>query len=177
MRRFRKASCFSMVLVLCCILVFVPKILAAKSQIKINERVPNFVLESADGIQYELKKMKKKTVILIMAPRKVEDDRNRWVKMLLKSFPQNDSLQIFSVLDMRGIPFFITDDFVREKVKEKQDKHPVTILMDWKQKVNNLFGANEKETDIFVIGAGGVLVSHQVGTYSEHKLNCIKKRN
>lgn len=153
-----------------------PILTIAEAKINIGEKVPNFVLESADGTQYELKQMKGKTVILIMTPRKMEEDRNKWVEMLLKSFPKNDSLQIFTVFDMRGIPFFITDDFVRGKVKEKQEKHPATILMDWKQKVNKLLGANEDETDIFVFDAAGVLVCQEVGAYSDEKLILVKDK-
>lgn len=156
--------------------IFCPIVTYAEAKVNIGKKAPNFVLEGADGTKYELKQMKGKTVILIMTPRKMEEDRNKWVEMLLKSFPPNDSLQIFTVFDMRGIPFIITDNFVRGKVKEKQNKHPVTILMDWKQKVNKLLGANEDETDIFVINAGGVLVSHIVGAYNDEKLILVKDK-
>lgn len=167
---------FGIVLMTSFLFIFCPIETYAEAKVNIGKKAPNFVLEGADGTKYELKQMKGKTIILIMAPRKVEDDRNRWVKMLLKSFPPNDSLQIFTVFDMRGIPFFITDDFVRGKVKEKQEKHPATILMDWKQKVNKLLGANEDETDIFVFDAAGVLVCHEVGAYNDEKLILVKDK-
>jgi len=176
MRRFKLKRYVLLILVFGNFMVLIPDVLVAKQNIKIGDKVSNIALEGADGKQYELEQMKGKTVIFVMAPREVEDDRNRWVKMLLKSFPQNNNLQIYSVLDMRGIPFFITDYFVRGKVKEKQEMHPVTILMDWKQKVNNLLGADKNETNIFIIDANGILVSSQVGTYSEVKLRLLKDR-
>ena len=167
---------FGIVLMTSFIFIFCSIVTYAEAKVNISEKVPNFVLEGTDGEQYELEQMKGKTVILVMAPRKTEDDRNKWVEMLLKSFPQNDSLQIFTVFDMRGIPFIMTDNFVRGKVKEIQDKHPVTILMDWKQKVNKLLGANKKDIEIFIIDAAGVLVSHEVGAYSDEKLILIKDK-
>ena len=156
-------------------MVLLPGVFAADQNLKIGDKVPDFVLEGADGQQYRLDKMGGKTVILVLSPRKVGDDGDRLVNMLMKSFPKNEGLEIFTVFDMLGIPFFITDDFVRGKVREKQENHPVTILMDWKQKVNNLLGANEDEIDVFIIDPSGFLVSHQVGTYSEHKLNLLIK--
>lgn len=157
-------------------MVLIPEVLAAKQNIKIGDKVPNFVLENTDGKQYELDKMRGKIIILVLGPKKTEENNIKWVKMLLHSFPKSDSLKIFTVVDMRGIPIFITDDFVRGKVKEKQHKHPVTILMDWKQKVNNMLGADKNETNIFIIDANGILVSHQVGTYSEEKLRLLRDK-
>jgi len=165
---------------ICCVLgsvLFFPSFAVCASDslmVKIGEQVPNFVLEGADGNQYELEKMNGKVIILIMGSRKTSENNDRWVKMLQQTFPKDDSLEIFLVFDMRGIPFFISKGFVRGKVKEKQKEHPVTILMDWGQKVNKLLGADKDKTDIFAIDPGGVLVSHQVGTYSEKKLRLLR---
>lgn len=155
-------------------LTFLPTDLSADSNVEVGDRVPNFVLEGADGNKYEQKQMKWKIIILVMGPRKTSDNNTKWAKMLQQTFTKSKDVKIFSVFDMRSIPFFISNNFVRKKVKEKQEKHLLTILMDWKQKVNKLLGADKDKTDIFVIGPDRILVSHQAGSYSEKKLSLFR---
>ena len=94
--------------------------------------------------------------------------------MLQQAFPESESTEIFSIMDMCGIPFFISADFVKGKVEEMQAEQSVTLLMDWDQKVNELLGADKKQTDIFVISRDGVLIDHQVGDFSREKLKLLK---
>lgn len=47
--------------------------------------------------------------------------------------------------------------------------------MDWDQKVNTLLNSNEDETDVLIVDPHSILVSHQAGPYSEHKLNILRK--
>ncbi|MCK5242658.1 hypothetical protein KAR34_09420 [bacterium] len=65
-------------------------------------------------------------------------------------------------------------NFVIGKIKKK--KCPVTMLMDWEQKVNKLLGTNKAETDVLIIAADGVLVSHMAGPYSEEKLQMVRDK-
>ena len=101
---------------------FHPADIFACSEVKIGEKFPNFVLEGADGNQYELEQMKGKVIILVMGPRDQTENNTKWAELLKQTFQENDSLEVFSVFDMRGIPFFISKGFVRGKVKEKQEK-------------------------------------------------------
>ncbi|MCD4814640.1 hypothetical protein K8S19_13230 [bacterium] len=144
--------------------------------VEVGDKVPDFVIEGADDKSYELGQMKGKVIILVMGPKAKEENSENWVKMLLQTFPPNDSLEIFSVFDMQGIPFFITRNFVIGKIKEIHQKSPVTILMDWEQKVNKLLGADKDETDVLVIAADGVLVSHVAGPYSEDKFQLVRDK-
>lgn len=147
----------------------------AASEVKVGEKVPHFVLEGADGSQYAREQMEGKLIILIMGPKKNEESNNKWAETLLQAFPETERLKIFSIFDMRGIPFFISKDFIRGKVKKIQKNHPVTILMDWDQKVNKLLGADKNGTDIFVLGPNEVLLSRQPGIYSDEKLKLLRK--
>ncbi len=171
-------SWFAVVIIFIMSLLFAfqPIRIFADSNVKIGDNIPNFVLEGADGKQYKLEQMKGKIIILVMGPKKKEENNNKWIEMLLQAFPKSDSLKIFEVFDMRGIPFFISDNFVRGKIKKMQGEHPVTILMDWDQKVNELLGTDKKETDIFVISQDGVLISHKVGAFSQEKLRLLKDK-
>lgn len=175
---FKKRKCFLVALVFFGFLVLIPRVLAEKSEIRVGDKVPNFVLEDAYEKRYELEKMKGKVIILIMGSKSTEEDINRWVEVLQQTFSNNDSLEIFSVAEMRNIPFFVSKSFIRKKVKEKlkKDNFPLTTLLDWDQKVNKLLDADRDETDIFAIDPDGVLVSHQVGTYSEDKLKLLRKK-
>ena len=142
----------------------------ADQNIMVGDNIPNFVLEDAERKQYSLGQMKGKLTFLVMGPKKTEKNNNKWIKMLQQEFPGNESIEIFSIMDMRGIPFFITDNFVRGKVREMQAEQSVILLMDWDQKVNELLGADKDQTDIFVINPNGVLLVHQVGVFSLEKL-------
>ncbi len=175
---FKKRKCFLVALVFFGFLVLIPRVLAEKSEIRLGDKVPNFVLEDAYEKRYELEKMKGKVIILIMGSKSTEEDINRWAEVLQQTFSNNDSLEIFSVAEMRNIPFFVSKSFIRKKVKEKlkKDNFPLTTLLDWNQKVNKLLDADRDETDIFAIDPDGVLVSHQVGTYSEDKLKLLRKK-
>jgi hypothetical protein len=146
----------------------------AEPNIMIGDNIPDFVLEGADGKQYSLKQMKGRMIILVMGPKKTEENNNKWIEILQQEFPESESIEIFSIMDMRGIPFFISDKFVRGKVKEMQAEQSVTLLMDWDQKVNELLGADKGQTDIFVISRDGVLMDHQVGTFDREKLKLLK---
>ena len=150
----------------------------SKVKVRVGDKIPNFVLEDAYEKRYELKQMRGKAIILIFGSRKTEENNDRWREMLEKAFPKNDSLQIFSVGDMQGIPFFITKGFVRGKVKEmiKKGEVPVAFLLDWDQKANKLLGADKDSTDIFAIDPVGVLLSHQVGLYTEEKFSILKSK-
>jgi len=164
------------VLIISFLLVFQPIETYADFKIKVGDKFPNFVLEGVDGNQYELDKMDEKLVILIMGPKDKKENIIQWEKMLHKTFSKNDSMEIFVVFNMQGIPFFVTKDFVRNKVKQKQDEHPTLILMDWDQKVSKLLGVNNDQTDILVFVSGGVLAGHQFGAYSEEKFRILKDK-
>ena len=149
----------------------------SKTKVKVGDKVPNFTLEDAYEKRYELEKMKGKVIILIMGTRKTKENNNRWRQMLQQTFSKNNSIEIFTVADMR-IPFFISKSFVREKIKEKIKKGeiPVHFLLDWEQKVNKLLGADKDKTDIFAIDPSGVLVNHQLGAYSDEKFRHLRDK-
>ncbi|MCK4695213.1 MAG: redoxin domain-containing protein, partial [Candidatus Cloacimonetes bacterium] len=148
----------------------------AEINVKIGDKVPNFTITDADDKEYELEKMKGKIIVLVMGPRSKDENNTWWAEKLDEVYSENDTLEIFTVLDLRGIPFVITREFVIGKVREKQEYYAVTPLLDWKQKVNKLLGAEKKETDIFVINANGILVYHQKGKYSEEALSVVKDK-
>lgn len=156
---------------------FQPINIFADPNIMIGDNIPDFVLEGADGTQYKLQQMKGKITILVMGPKKTEENNNKWIAILQQEFPESESIEIFSIMDMRGIPFFISDDFVRGKVKKMQPEQSVTLLMDWDQKVNELLGADKNQTDIFVISRDGVLIDHQIGAFSREKLKLLKNNS
>ena len=153
---------------------FQPITIFADSNIMIGDNIPDFVLEGAYRKQYSLEQMKGRMIILVMGPKKTEENNNKWIEMLQQEFPKSESTEIFSIMDTRGIPFFISEDFVRGKVQEMQEEQSVTLLMDWDQKVNELLGADKGQTDIFVFSRDGVLLNHEVGAFSREKLKLLK---
>ncbi len=104
----------------------------AETNVKIGDKVPNFIITDANDKEYELEKMRGKIIVLIMGPRSKDENSTWWAEKLDEVYSENDTLNIFTVLDLRGIPFVITKDFVIGKVKEKQEHYAVTLLLDWK---------------------------------------------
>ena len=170
--------------VICCVLgsmLFFSSFTVCASnslKVRIGEEVPNFVLEDVDENRYELEQMKGKVVILIMGSKSTEEDINRWAEVLQQTFSNNDSLEIFTVAEMRNIPFFVSKSFIRKKVKEKlkKDNFPLTTLLDWDQKVNNLLGADKDKVDIFAINKKGILTHHQIVPYSKENFSILKSK-
>ncbi|MDA3938540.1 MAG: redoxin domain-containing protein [Spirochaetia bacterium] len=174
----KTGSWFALLFIFIMVFIFTlqPITIFADSNIMIGDNIPNFELEGADGKQYTLEQMKGKITILVMGPKKTEDNNNKWIEILQQAYPENEGIEIFSIMDMRGIPFFITDNFVRGKVEEMQAVQSVTLLMDWDQKVNELLGADKDQTDIFVISRDGVLIDHKIGDFSQEKLKLVKQK-
>ena len=172
------------------LLLLQPSFVFAKSKVKVKvgDKVPNFTLEGIDGKQYELKKMKGKVVVLVMASRKLDEETDHWLLELHNAFKEEvnkkekSKINIFEVADMRSVPRFMPKAVVRRLAKkfmqEEKEKLPFTkiILFDWKQKVNKLLGAEKDKVDIFVIDKKGILAHHQVVPYSKKNFPILKSK-
>ena len=67
--------------------------------------------------------------------------------------------------DLRDLPFFATEGMI--KWGTKREKLPVTILLDWEGKVNKLYKAQKKKTDLFIVGGDGKILYYQTDKYSD----------
>lgn len=157
----------------------------SKVKVKVGEKFPNFKLEGTDDKQHELEKMKGKVFVLIMGSKKLDEENDRWLYALGAAFKEkiekeDSELKIFQVADMRGIPRFMPKSTVRRLAKKfmKDEKLPFTkiVLFDWKQKVNELLGADKDKVDIFVVDKKGILAHHQVAPYSAESSSALKSK-
>lgn len=135
-------------------------------RIAVGDEVPNFILQDADDNVYEPVRMKGNMVILLMGTRELRGENRQWAAALKETFATKDSVKILMVADMRGIPFFLSKEFIKGRIRS--DKQPVPLLLDWDQKVNQLLGTEEGKINIFVIGSDGLVLHHETCiNYSE----------
>ena len=165
------------------LLLIQPSLVFAGSKIGVGDQVPNFTLEGTDDKQHELEKMKGNVVALIMGSRELEEEEDRWMVALFHTFKEEmekeeGGIQLFEVADMRSVPRFMPKAVVRRLAKQfmRDEALPFTnvMLFDWKQKVNELLGAEKDKVDIFVVDKKGILVHHQVVPYSETNFSVLK---
>ena len=114
----------------------------------------------------------KRVLILVMGDRKVREDANKWAKELHKLHGKNEDIAMLMVADLRDLPFFVTEKLV--KWGTKRDKLPVTIVLDWKGKVNAQYKTSQKKTDIFIVDRNGKLAYHQIDQYSEEVMKKLQ---
>ena len=149
-----------------------------------GDKIPNFTLEGIDDKQYELAKMKGKVVVLVLGGKKVDEETDRWLLELHNAFKEANkekgNIKIFEVGDMTRAPRFMPKAIVRRLAKkfmqDKKHPFPKIILLDWKQKVHKLLGAEKDKVDIFVIDKKGLLAHHQAVPYSKKNFSILKSK-
>jgi hypothetical protein len=169
--------CVGLLLLLQSSLVF------AGAKVRVGDKVPNFTLGGTDDKRHDLQKMKGNVVVLIMGSRELDEEEDRWMVALFHTFKEEmekeeGKIQLFDVADMRSVPRFMPKTVVRRLAKQfmQDEALPFTkvMLFDWKQKVNNLLGADKDKVDIFVVDKKGILSHHQVVPYSEANFSVLK---
>src|SRR5574340_1825120 len=114
----RKAI-FSIIASLVFITFFSTSIYANKDELKVGDGAPNFVLESPDNKNFELKEMRGKYVFFLFFNRSLKDESQKLAQLLKNLYKERTGIEIFMISDMRGIPFFLTKNIVKEKISKE----------------------------------------------------------
>lgn len=143
-------------------------------KLTVGDPLPSFVLDDAYGNHYDLKAARGSYVFLLFGNRRMKDDNRRWAMALKGNYGARPDVRIFMVADMRGIPFFITKNFVREQIRKEND--PVPLLLDWDQEVNNRLGIGPERIHILTCDTSGNLIMLRTyGGFSEADLGELRK--
>lgn len=154
-------------------LLFSARSVWSAEPLTVGSNAPDFTLQDAEDHVYELTKMRGEVVVLFFGSRSLRTQNRTWAKGLKEAFPDREKLAILMVADMRGIPFFLTQSFIKGTMK--RDPPPVPLLLDWGQKVNTLFGTKKDAITIVVIDAHGIAVHIQHNaTYSQEAFEQLK---
>ena len=146
-----------------------------KERLKIGEPAPMFTLKDADDNEYSLKPLLSKEgvkgAILMIGDRKVRKDANKWARELHKIYGKNKQVTMLMIADLRDLPFFVTEGMV--KWGTKREKLPVTILLDWGGKVTQMYKAQKKKPNLFILGSDGKVLYYQIDKYSDETLKKV----
>lgn len=148
-----------------------------KESLKPGDQAPKFVLRDAYDREYSLDMLlnkEKKIIILIMGNRSVRKHNDRWAIELDRLYGKNEGIAIFMIADLRGLPFFATESVVKWGVK--REKPPVTLLLDWGGKVNELYNTQKGKSNLFIIDRSGKISYYNIGKYSSEVIKAIQTK-
>lgn len=141
--------------------------------LKVDKQAPNFVLTDVNDKYYELKDMIGNHIFILFGNRSLRDENRKWAQALKDYYSERADVKIFMVADMRNIPFFITKNFIKERISK--ESNPVPLLLDWEQKVNKLYNTDSENINIFVIDPNGKIILHQKSNkYSQSEFDVVR---
>ena len=168
------------------VLLFAAIILAAstavwgkeKERLEIGAAAPMFILKDANDKEYSLELLLSKEgvkgAVLMIGDRKVRKDANKWARELHKIYGKNKQVVMLMIADLRDLPFFATEGMV--KWGTKREKLPVTILLDWDGKVTQMYKAQKKKPNLFILSRDGKLLHYQIEKYSDENLKKVTSK-
>lgn len=146
---------------------------AAEEGLKVGDYAPEFTLEDARGKSYALKEMKGNYVFLLFSNRNFKNENRKYAKALKDYYAEQTNVKIFMIADLRGIPFFITRSFIKERIAK--ENLPVPLLLDWEQKVNNLYGTDPKKINVIVTDTTGkIILWEKCGNYDQETIKILQ---
>lgn len=141
----------------------------------LDKQAPDFILTDADNKYYELKEMAGSYVFMLFGNRSLRGENRKWAQALKDYYSQRTDIKIFMIADMKNIPFFITKNFIKEKISK--ESNPVPLLLDWGQKVSGLYNTDSKNINIFVIDPRGRIILYQKSNkYGQSEFDVIRAR-
>ncbi len=141
-------------------------------KVRIGDPLPDLVLEDAHGTDHKLTGTSDHYVFLLFGNRRMKDENRRWAIGFKNSYGARADVRIFMIADMRGIPFFITKNFIREQIRK--ENHPVPLLLDWDQGVNSRLGIRPERINILVGDpAGRLALRREYSGFSEPAFDAL----
>ena len=138
----------------------------------VGEAAPDFTLQDAEDQEHALKKMRGKIVFLIMGNRKIREEDDKWGHAFQQDYGENDQVVAYIVADMRSVPAFVPKGFVKRQLKK--DKPPVTLLLDWKGKVHQMYHTQKEKPNLYIIGPEGKLAFHIKSNFDKETYQKLK---
>ena len=151
----RYISCFLIVGLLICPSFASNREQAEEEPLQVGKDAPDFTLQDAEDQEHALKKMRGKVVFLIMGNRKIREEDDKWGYAFQQDYRGNDQVVAYIIADMRSVPAFVPKGFVKRQLKK--DKPPVTLLLDWKGKVHQMYRTEKEKPNLYIIDPEGKL--------------------
>ena len=140
--------------------------------LQVGEEAPDFTLQDAEDQEHALQKMRGKVVFLIMGHRKIREEDNKWGHAFQKDYQENDRVIAYIVADMRSVPGFMPKGFIKKQLKK--DKPPVTLLLDWKGKVHQVYRTEKEKPNLYIIDPQGKLAFQIKSNFDEETYQKLK---
>ena len=140
--------------------------------LQVGEDAPDFILQDAEDQEHALKKMRGKVIFLIMGNRKIREEDDKWAHAFQKDYQENDQVIAYIIADMRSVPAFVPKGFVKRQLKK--DKPPVTLLLDWKGKVHQVYRTEKEKPNLYIIDSEGKLAFHIKSNFDEETYQELK---
>ena len=168
----RYISCFLIVGLLICPSFASNQEQAEREPLPVGEDAPDFTLQDAEDQEHRLEKMRDKVVFLIMGNRKIREEDDKWGHAFQQDYQENDQVVAYIVADMRSVPAFVPKGFVKRQLKK--DKPPVTLLLDWKGKVHQMYRTEKDKPNLYIIDPEGKLAFHIKSNFDQETYQKLK---
>lgn len=141
---------------------------------KVGTNAPDFTLEDAEGAEHALKKLRGKTVLLIMGNRKIQKEDDKWAAAFRKDYGKSHKgVVAYIVADMRSVPGFIPKRFIKNQLKK--NKPPVALLLDWNGKVHQAYHTQKQKPNLYLIHPNGKIAFHIKANFDKKSYGKLKK--
>lgn len=139
-----------------------------------GDSAPDFTLKDITDKSHTLKDLRGNHVLLLFGHKDLRDENRKWAQAFRDYFTKRPDVRSFMVADMR-IPFFVPASVVKRELAKQMN--PVPLLLDWKQRVNNLYGIDADRIEIIGVDPGGrIVLREKAAAFKETEFKEILKK-
>ena len=139
---------------------------------KVGDIASDFTLKDAEDQTYSLEKLHGKIVFLILGNRKIRKEDDKWAAAFQKDYGAREGIIAYIIADMRSVPGFVPKGFIKRQLKK--NKPPVTLLLDWKGEIHEIYHTDKKKPNLYLIAPDGSIVFHAKSDFDEKTYEKLK---
>ena len=139
---------------------------------KVGDIAPDFTLKDAEDQTHSLEKLHGKIVFLILGNRKIRKEDDKWAAAFQKDYGAREGIIAYIIADMRSVPGFVPKGFIKRQLKK--NKPPVTLLLDWKGEIHEIYHTDKKKPNLYLIAPDGSIVFHAKSDFDEKTYEKLK---
>ncbi|MBI1924497.1 redoxin domain-containing protein [Candidatus Poribacteria bacterium] len=143
-----------------------------KDPLKIGDDAPDFTLLDANDQPHSLNQLRGKLILLILGNRKIRQEDDKWARAFQKDYKDNDRVIAYIIADMRSVPGFIPEGFIKNQLKK--NKPPVTLLLDWIGKVHEAYHTQKEKPNLYLIDSEGQIAFYLKSNFNEETYQQLK---
>ncbi len=143
-----------------------------KDPLKIGDNAPDFTLLDANDQPHSSNQLRGKVILLILGNRKIREEDDKWARAFQKDYKDNDRVIAYIIADMRSVPGFIPEGFIKNQLKK--NKPPVTLLLDWIGKVHETYHTQKEKPNLYLIDSEGQIAFYLKSNFNEETYQQLK---